>query len=273
MILGRQRVVFNYAVLGIFSAIALGPLAGIVLLALRDPSVDGTSIVFTSGLHLENIARAWVAGGFETSMRSSVIVVLVVVPTASILSVIAGYAFGMMRFRGSSVLFYSLLLGLMLPQEATIIPLFYGLNAVHLTDSYWALILPQVGQSVSFGAFWMRAFFLSAPRELVEAARIDGAGPWAILWRVLTPIARPAITSMVVLFFLWTWNEFLLALVLVSDESIRTAPVGLTFFRGRYNTEWTLMAAASLIVALPVLVAYVFMQRSFIRGVLGGAIK
>jgi len=273
MILGRRRAMTNYALLSFFSFIAIAPVVSITLLALRDPAISGTSLTLTGGLHPENLVRAWVAAGFEHSMRSSVIVAISVVVASSVLSVIAGYAFGLVRFGGSSVLYYALLLGLMLPQEATIIPLFYGLNAIALTDTYWALILPQVAQSIPFGVFWMRAFFRSVPTELIDAARIDGAGTWAILWRVLAPIARPAITSMVLLFFVWAWNDFLLALVLVSDEQLRTAPVGLTFFRGRYNTEWTLLAAGSLIVALPVVVIYLFMQRHFIRGVLEGALK
>jgi raffinose/stachyose/melibiose transport system permease protein len=273
MILGRPRVIFNYGVLTLFSVLAVAPVIAIALLALRDPSIGGTSLTLSMGIHPENLLTAWDEANFESSIRSSVIVAAAVIVAASFLSVMAGYAFGLMRFRGSSLLFYSLLLGLVLPQEATIIPLFYGLNAFDLTDTYWALILPQVAQSIPFGAFWMRAFFRSVPSELTDAARIDGAGAWATLWRVLAPIGRPAITSMVLLFFVWTWNDFLLALVLVTDEELRTAPVGLTFFRGRYGTEWTLLAAGSLIVAAPVVITYLFLQRHFIRGVLSGAIK
>jgi raffinose/stachyose/melibiose transport system permease protein len=273
MIVSRQRVIFNYLFLGLFSFLALAPLIGIVLMALRDPDLGGTRIVLDTRLHLENLERAWVAGNFEASIRSSLIVVFGVVPISCVLSILAGYAFGMMRFRGNNLLFLTLIVGLVIPQEATIIPLFYGLNALHLTDTYWALIVPQVGQSLAFGAFWMRAFFRSVPPELPDAAKIDGAGPVTALWRVLVPLGRPAITSMAVLFFLWTWNDFLLGLVLVSSEDVRPAPVGLTFFRGRYATDWTLLAAASLFVALPVLIVYVLLQRHFIRGVLGGAIR
>ena len=124
----------------------------------------------------------------------------------------------MMRFRGSQILFYVFLLGLMVPIEAMIVPLYYDLRDLGLADTYWALILPQIGASVAFGTFWMRAFFRGVPRSLVEAARIDGASSWFTLWRVLLPLARPAVLTMTVLLFMWTWNEFLLALVMVSDE-------------------------------------------------------
>ena len=174
---------------------------------------------------------------------------------STLLSILAGYAFGMMRFRGSSALFYLMLLGLMVPLEATIVPLYYDLRDLSLTDTYWALILPQVGVSVAFGTFWMRAFFRSVPRSLVEAARLDGSSSWTTLWRVVLPLGRPAVLTMVALIFMWTWNEFLLALVMVSDEGLRTAPLGLAFFQGRNTTDFALLAAGSVIVATPVVVA------------------
>ena len=171
------------------------------------------------------------------------------------------------------MLFYVFLLGLVFPIEAMIVPLYFDLRDLGLTDTYWALILPQIGLSVAFGTFWMRAFFLSTPRSLVEAARIDGASSWTTLWRVLVPFGRPAILTMMVLVFMWTWNEFLLALVMVSSENLRTAPLGLAFFQGQHTSDLTLLAAGAVIVATPVVVVYVFLQRHFIRGMLTGAVK
>jgi raffinose/stachyose/melibiose transport system permease protein len=187
--------------------------------------------------------------------------------------VLAGYAFGMMRFRGSQALFYVMLLGLMIPTEAMIVPLYYDFRDLGIVNTYWALILPQAGTSIAFGTFWMRAFFRTVPRSLVEAARIDGASSWSTLWRVLLPLARPAVLTMTVLLTMWTWNEFLLALVMVSDEGLRTAPLGLSFFQGRNQTDLTLLAAGAVIVAAPVVLLYVFLQRHFIRGMLSGAVK
>ena len=201
------------------------------------------------------------------------IVTASVVAISTVLSILAGYAFGLMRFRGAQVLFYVFLLGLMVPLEATIVPLYYDLRDLGLTDTYWALILPQAGVSVAFGTFWMRAFFRSVPRSLVEAARLDGASSWSTLWRVVLPLGRPAVLTMIVLVFMWTWNEFLLALVMVSDESLRTAPLGLAFFQGRNTNDEALLAAGAIIVAAPVVIAYLFLQRHFIRGMLSGAVK
>ena len=254
----RREQGLAYGVLGLFAVIALAPIVKIVVTALGE-----------SG----SFSTAWHDGHFGTYLRSSLIVTAAVVAIATVLSILAGYAFGQMRFRGEQVLFYVLLLGLMVPLEATIVPLYYDLRDIGLTDTYWALILPQAGVSVAFGTFWMRAYFRSVPRSLVEAARLDGSSSWSTLWRVIMPLARPAVLTMVALVFMWTWNEFLLALVMVSDEDLRTAPLGLAFFQGRNTSDEALLAAGSLIVAAPVVIVYLFLQRHFIRGMLSGAVK
>jgi raffinose/stachyose/melibiose transport system permease protein len=268
----RREQSLTYAVLGAFSLIALLPIVGIVLTALQDQDSVAAFGTF-DGVHLGNFADAWRDGNFGSYLRSSAIVTVTVVSAAVVLSVLAGYAFGLMRFRGATVLFYVFLLGLMIPTEAVIVPLYYDFRDVGLTDTYWALILPQLGTSVAFGTFWMRAYFRTVPPSLVEAARLDGASSWFTLWRVLLPLARPAVLTMTVLLFMWTWNEFLLALVMVTDEGLRTAPLGLSFFQGRNESNLTLLAAGAVIVATPVVVLYVFLQRHFIRGMLSGAVK
>jgi raffinose/stachyose/melibiose transport system permease protein len=268
----RTEQTVGYVVLGVFSLIALLPIAGIVFTALQDPD-GGASFGSFDGLHFGNFKDAWEEGNFGTYLKSSVLVAVVVVGGAGFLSILSGYAFGMMRFRGSQLLFYVFLFGLTIPIEAVIVPLYYDFRDLSLTDTYWGLILPQMGASVAFGTFWMRAFFRGVPRSLVEAARIDGASTWFTLWRVLLPLARPAVLTMAVLLFMWTWNEFLLALVMVSEEGLRTAPLGLSFFQGRNTSNLTLLAAGAVIVATPVVIVYVFLQRHFIRGMLSGAVK
>jgi raffinose/stachyose/melibiose transport system permease protein len=268
---GREQSI-AYTILGAFSLIALLPIVGIVLTALQDPNSLATFGSF-DGLHPGNFGDAWRDGHFGTYLKSSAIVTVAVVAVASVLSILGGYAFGLMRFRGSEALFYVMLLGLMIPTEAIIVPLYYDFRDLGVVNTYWALILPQIGTSVAFGTFWMRAYFRTVPRSLVEAARIDGASSWFALWRVLLPLARPAVLTMTVLLAMWTWNEFLLALVMVSDEGLRTAPLGLSFFQGRNQADLTLLAAGAVIVAMPIVLLYVFLQRHFIRGMLSGAVK
>ncbi len=267
----------NYVILLAFAAFALWPILTVLASALgaadsggAPGSADGPTI---AGLHFGNFVDAWRIGQFGTYLRMSVAVSLFVVVVSVVLSVLSGYAFGCMTFRGSQVLFYLFLLGIMMPSEAVVVPLFFDLRAIGLTDTFWAVVLPQVAQSVAFGTFWMRAYFRSSSRVLVEAARIDGASTRRILWQVLVPLARPAIVTMVVLVFMWTWNEFLIPLVMVTDESLRTAPLGLAFFQGQYTSGFTLLAAGAVIVATPVVVLYLFLQRHFIAGMLEGAIR
>jgi raffinose/stachyose/melibiose transport system permease protein len=220
-----------------------------------------------------NFADAWTQARFALYFRSSIIVVVGVVAGSTLLSILSGYAFGRMRFPLSGILFFVFLLGIMVPQEAFIIPLYHNMRKLGLLDTYWALILPQIGMSVCFGTFWMRGFFAEVPRDLVDAATVDGCTGWDTLWRVLFPIARPAILTMVVLFFVWTWNDFLLALVLVSSDEIRTLPLGLAFFQGRYAANVPLISAGATMVALPTILIYFIFQRQFIRGITAGAVE
>ena len=275
MTAGRREQLLSYAVLGVFSVIAIYPILSILLLAFHERSdlVSGFSI--PDSLDFGTFKEAWEIGSFGRGLLNSFVVAATVSVVSAVLATLAGYAFGAMRFRGSNVLFYVLLIGLIFPYEATVIPLYYVFRDAGLTDSYWALILPQIGLSVPFGTFWMRAYFRSSPSSLVEASRLDGASSFATLWRVLLPPAWPAITTMIVLIFMWTWNEFLLALVMIQSDDLRTAPLGLALFQGanRGSQDATLVAAAAIIVALPIMIVYVFLQRSFIRGMFAGAVK
>ncbi len=263
-----------YFVLILFLLVAVIPFT-IVAIAAFKSRAEITQGVFTlpEVWQWTNFTKAWTQARFDQYFRSSVIVVVGVIGISTVLSVLSGYAFGRMHFPWSRVLFLVFLLGLMVPQEAFIIPLYYNLRKIGLLNTYWALILPQVGMSVCFGTFWMRGFFSAVPQDLVDAARVDGCTSWSALWRVLVPIARPAILTMIVLFFVWTWNDFLLALVLVSSEELRTLPLGLAFFQGRYSRDVPLTMAGATIVALPTILIYFIFQRQFIRGITGGASK
>jgi raffinose/stachyose/melibiose transport system permease protein len=263
----------THGVLLILSAIALIPFVGIILVSLYPPSQAAAGLALPTSLNFSNYARAWNVANFGVLMRSSAVVALVVVPLGSTICVLTGYAFGTMHFRGKRLIFSLFLVGLLLPFEAMIVPLYYDLRSVGLVNTYPGLILPETALFLSFGTFWMRAHFLSTPRSLVEAARIDGANSWTILWKVLAPNALPAITTMMVLFFIWSWNEFLLALVLAQDPAVQTAPAGLGIFVGERTTDVSGLAAAAIIMTVPAMIVYIVLQRHFIRGVTSGSVK
>lgn len=263
----------GHTVLLLLCAVAIYPLLGLAFAALQDPASIAPGFSIPQSIHLGNISRAWGEGNFGVYMKNSAIVTLATIGLAAPLSVLAGFAFGSMRFRGRDALMTLFLLGLVIPGETIVVPQYFNLRSVRLLDTYWSLILPEAALLLAFGTFWMRAFFRSLPASLFEAARIDGARPWRTLIHIALPAGRPAILTMLVLFFMWSWNEFFLPLVMITSDGKRTAPLGLALFVGERTTDVTGIAAGALLLALPVMLMYVFLQRHFVRGVLAGSVK
>jgi raffinose/stachyose/melibiose transport system permease protein len=266
----RAEAGLNYLILVGFAVVSLWPIVTILTQAFAPASAAAAA---AGGVHLENFVLAWSEGRFSTYMLNSVVVSLTVVVVSVVVSVLAGWAFGTMTFRGSTWLFYLFLLGIMVPTEAIVVPLFFDLRQLGLVNTLVAVAGPQVAQSIAFGTYWMRTYFRSSDRAITEAAIIDGAAPRQVLWRVQAPIARPAILTLVVLVFMWTWNEFLIPLVMSPTGTLRTAPLGLAFFQGQHVTNYALMGAAAVTVAAPVVIVYLFAQRYFIAGMTEGAVK
>lgn len=268
--LGRALL---YLVLLIFLLIIVMPFFSILLAGFKTPAelIKG-AFSLPAVWRWKNYVDAWKMAHFDWYFRNSVIVVAPVVVVSSFFSILAGYAFGRMRFPLSRLLFVLFLVGLMVPQEAYIVPLYNLQDSLGLTDTYWGMILPQIGMSVCFGIFWMRSFFAIFPRDLLDAAQVDGCTRWQALWMVLVPNAGAAISTMVVLFFIWTWNDFLIALVMVSSDALRTLPLGLAFFQGRYTSNVPLISAGATIVSLPTILIYLIFQRQFIRGITSGSL-
>ena len=255
-------------VLVLCAAQALIPVLYVVVLSLGSQTIGDSSWG-----HVDNYATAWDQGRFSLYMRNSVTIAVVVVLTALVLSLMSGYVLGILRPRGGNVLFYLFILGIMVPTEAIVLPLFFDMRAVGLTDTIWAVALPQIAQSLAFGTFWMRAYFRGVDPAILEAAQLDGAGNVRILRSVLLPIGRPAIVTQVVLTFMWTWNDFLIPLVMSPSGKMRTAPLGLAFFQGQYTQGVVLLSAGAVLVALPMVIVYLALQRQFISGMTEGAVK
>lgn len=273
MIRSRVEVVACYAALVIFSIFVLVPFAGLILVSIRPSNSLGVAINFNEGIHLSNFSSAWTQAGLGSALLASFVVSGFVAVVGTACAVMAGYALGSLRFRGREALRYFLLVGLMVPVEATVIPLYWGELHVNLINTYAAAFLPLTGLAIGFGSFWMRAFFVSLPRELLDAAKVDGASSWNTLLRVLIPMARPAILTMLILLFLIGWNDFLVSLVTLQTPNVQTAQVALAGFRSTFLTNDTLIAAGALIVVTPVIVLFLLTQRRLIRGVLTGGVK
>ena len=177
----------------------------------------------------------------------------------------AAYAFSRMRFRGSGVLFLIYLGTLMIPFQVTITPLFVLMRVFGWINTYQAIILP--GVFTAFGTFLLRQFFMTIPRELEEAAFIDGASHWTIFWRIILPLSKPALATLGVFAFMASWNAYLWPLFVLNNTTMMTLPVGLASLHGRYLTRWNLVMAGSVITIIPMLIVYLLAQKHFVRGV------
>lgn len=220
-----------------------------------------------------NYREAWVTGHFGRFFLNSIIVVAGVVVPSVVLSTMTGYALSRFRFRGSGPLFAYLLLGLVIPLQALVVPLYYVLRWMHLLDSLWALILPQIAMSMSFGTLLMRQAFSSVPKEIMEASIVDGASSWSTLWQILFPLARPMVGTLSLMFFIWTWNEFLLPLVVNIDPAYQTLPVGLLYFQQSHMANIPVTAAGATIIFLPLVAMFLAFQRQLVEGITQGAVK
>lgn len=254
------------------AVVTLYPISILVSTALTPSnSLASDTISFNHALSVEAFAKAWSTGNFSTTMVNSVIVAVAVVAISTVVAILAAYAIETLKPVGSAAVLVVAILGFLLPVEALIVPWYYELEPAGLINSYWAIILPQAAQSIAFGVFWLAVAMRSLPKSLSEAAVLDGASRWTLLWQVLVPNISPAIRTMIALVFLWTWNAFLLPLVVVSRSERYTVTVGISVFQGARGNDFALLAAASVLAALPVVIVYLFAQRSFIAGMLAGS--
>lgn len=204
-------------------------------------------------------------------LNSTFLVVVSII--GQLLSVpIIAYGFARFEFPGKNILFMLMLSTLMVPTHIKFIPLYWIFQKLGLIGTYWPLILPEFFGHPFF-IFLMTQYMRSIPRELDEAARLDGAGSWSILYRIILPLCKPVLTVVVVFTFLWTWNDFLTPLIFLDDFESYPISVGLAFFQGRYSVQWHLFMAATLVSILPVLVLYFIAQRHLIGGLSAAALK
>jgi len=272
----RREQVLSYAILLAFAVFAVFPFIATTLVAFNQPNASVSGLAIPSPWSLQSFFTAWSDpdAGIGRSLFNSMVLATTVVIASVLLSILAGYAFGTMKFRGSSLLFYFFLIGLIVPYEATIIPLYYEFRGLKLVDTYWAMILPDIGGSFAFGTFWMTSFFRSFPSELIDAARADGASRWQTLWQVIVPTAGAAIFALATILFIWTWNNLLLAIVMISNPQLQMAPAALNFFVGReFGINYQVTCAAAILVALPVMIVYYVLQRRYGADVLAGSLK
>jgi ABC-type glycerol-3-phosphate transport system permease component len=283
----------KYAFLIFFAALCLLPLVLIISTAVKDPTVARANpfALFTS-FRPQNIVDAWTLGGFERYFLNTILITVPVMLGVVAFSITAGYALARFDFPFRGVIFYAFVLGIMIPFFSMMIPLYYILRDTCapeigpfaamqgrqcLLDTHLAVILPSIaganGAGLPLGIFLMRAFFADMPRDLSDAARVDGASNWGVFRHVMLPLATPGAAALAVFAFLQAWNTFLLPLIYMPGERNRTLATGLLAFMGGRTRDVELIAAGSLFMVVPVIVFYLLFQRQFIQGMTAGAVK
>ncbi|MCT1478876.1 carbohydrate ABC transporter permease [Microbacterium sp. p3-SID336] len=270
MISSRFERVMNYAILTAFAAAVLIPLGVLVLTALS-PSKTGK--ISLTDFRWDNFVTAWVQTDFGRHLAVSAGITVATVVIVVVITPAAAYALSLLKAPGHRWVFPLMLVGLLIPLEGIIVPLYFNLRDAGLTGSPISLVVAHVGLSTSFGVFWMRASFRAVPGALVESAKLDGAGDLRTLISVLLPILNPAIVTLALLTFMSTWNDYFIAFVLINDPEMLPVTVSLGSFATRTTNEDNLMAAAAILVATPIVILYLIFQRRFIAGVLSGALK
>lgn len=261
------------AILIIVMAITIIPFVTLFVTALHPPGSYPDGVSLPEEYHWGNFILAFQSADMARMLASSVLIELGVVPIAILIATLAGFALGHLKVPFRRTLMVIFLLGLTLPFEGIIVPLYYQMRDVGLLNTQWAIILPLIGLFMPFAVMWMRAHFVNMPDDLTEAAKVDGANTWQLFWRIHVPLSGPAIASLAILLFLWTWNQFLLAIVLVDDPTKRTMAGALGAFQGQWGTDIPLLSAGSLLILTPVLVIFLIFQRQFVAALLQGAVK
>lgn len=235
-------------------------------------SLKELSQVFTTSLKLipkpimwKNYIETWNSIPFGRFYLNSIFIAMLVTFGQVFTSSLAAYAFARLRFPGRDKLFLGYLATMMIPGTVTMIPVFILMKFLGWLDTYNALILP--GMFTAYGTFMLRQFFMTLPRDLEDAAKIDGCSLFGIYWRIILPLSKPALATLATFTFIWNWGSFIWPLVVTTSEEMKTLPIGLSYFQDLHSTDWTLLMAGSVIVLVPALIVFIFNQRFFTRGI------
>ncbi|AGL17616.1 carbohydrate ABC transporter permease [Actinoplanes sp. N902-109] len=263
------------AALLVLLLIVLTPLLVIVLNAVKTPSdyASNGPLSLPEKLSFQGIADFWTRIDFTRKLFNSLVTSLAVAVLGVLLSVLNAYALGIGRVRGRVWFLVFFLVANLLPQEVLVYPLYYLSKQLHLYDSLLSIVIIFTVVQSAFGTYLLSSVYAEFPRELLDAAAVDGAGRWRTLWRVVVPVSRPTLAVLFTFFFIWTWNEFFLPLIFLVSNENQTVPVALGVLQGDRLMDATTTSASALIGILPALLFFLIFQRTLTRGITAGAIK
>jgi alpha-1,4-digalacturonate transport system permease protein len=234
--------------------------------------------IFGGGLDLvpstfvwSNFSDAWNKLPWDQFYINSLAIVAIAVPVTVFINLLAGYTFAKYKFPGRDILFLLMISTLMIPIQVIMVPEFLIVAKLGWVNTWWGVLVPRAAEA--FGLFMVRQFMVSIPDELIEAARLDGAGEFTIFRRVVLPLSWPVIAVLSIFTFMWRWNDFAWPLVVLQNQSSYTVPLGLNLMKGQYFTDWTGLMSMSLLSIIPIMLVFVVFQRYFIQGIASTGLK
>jgi multiple sugar transport system permease protein len=269
----RLKSVYLHFILGLGAAIMVLPFIWMLITSVKAP---GTEFAFPpqwipDTFEILNYRNALDRAPLMLFMFNSIKVATLITIGQLITASLAAFAFARLQFPGRDVIFVLYLATMMIPEQVTLLPQFVIMKNLGWLDTHNALIFPKLVEA--FGVFLLRQFFLTIPKELEESARIDGCGPFRIYWHIILPISKPALSALGIFVFMGSWNNLLHPLVFLTSMELKTLPVGLAYFVGFYQIDYTMLMAATTMSLLPVIIVYLFAQKYFIEGITLSGIK
>lgn len=265
---------FQYLILSIIVVLVLLPIVILVFGALK---TRGEFMTHPYSIpvppHWDNMTTILTTPTFWQMLRNSLFVMVVSTVGVVILCSLAAFAFARLNFRSKGLTFNLFTLGLMFPVNIAILPVYFVLRQMDLIDSLWGVILVQIAFQISGNIMILRGFFGAIPAELQDAAYIDGCTPFGFFWRILLPLARPALSAVAALTMIVSWNDFLIPLVVLNTDKLWTLPLGTMQFQGQYGSDLALVSAFITLSAIPTILFYVFAERQIVAGLTAGAVK
>ncbi len=255
--------------------VMVGPLLLVIINSFKTEAeyVANGPLALPVSLNTESISLAWNRLDYPTKLVNSLFISLGASALAIVISLFNAYAMGIGRVRGATLFLIFFIIAITLPGESLIYPQYYMFKSVGMYDTRFAVILILAALNSAFGTYLLTSVFKAFPRELIEAAMIDGAGHFKLLWRVVVPIALPSLSVLFVFFFIWTFNEFFLPLIFLVSNAKQTVPLAVALAKSEHGVVITLQSAASMLGILPCILFFVLFQRTLTRGVTAGSIK
>lgn len=263
-----------YSFMIVISILYFYPMIWLVLSSFRqNREIFSSPFALPSRIDLNNWVEAWQIGHMSTYALNSIIVTSATIICILLFASLAAFAFSKLPFKGSATLMLLFVFGLFMPLQSFFIAQSYIFEQIGLKDSYLGLIVPYVGMGLPLAVFLLKAYLDSVPKELLEAARIDGCGDWLLYRRIVFPLLIPSMATVGIFSALNTWNELLLAMLYIQNDALKTIPVGLLAFSSRYMTDYKLLFSALALVTIPMIVLYMFFHRYIVAGLTEGALK